>query len=98
MEITASKIAALLVALAYIVVAFGFGAPLKVLALFCLVLAVPLGLIWFPDECGGITGTVSRIHHTGNAWGRGCSRRLVSASRIPGDRVPRYSQCGQGLE
>ncbi len=64
MEITASKIAALLVALAYIVVAFGFGAPLKVLALFCLVLAVPLGLIWFPDECGGITGTVSRGYIT----------------------------------
>lgn len=58
MEITIGKILSLLVAAGYVVAAIvteGWGAIAV-----CVVLLVPLGLIWFPDECGSFTGFVGR--------------------------------------
>ena len=59
MEITISKIAAVVIAIGYaiaIVVNVGF----KIHATSALLLAVPLALIWFPEELGSYTGYVSR--------------------------------------
>ena len=59
MEITISKIVAVVIALGYaiaIVVNVGFTTH----ATSVLLLFVPLGLIWFPEELGSYTGYFSR--------------------------------------
>jgi len=59
MEITISKIVAVVIALGYaiaIVVNVGFTTH----ATSVLLLFVPLGLIWFPEELGSYTGYVGR--------------------------------------
>lgn len=59
MEITTSKIAAVLIAICY-AVAIVANAGFTKQAAGALLLLVPLGLIWFPEELGGYTGYVSR--------------------------------------
>lgn len=56
MEITIGKILSLVIATAYVLLAIptaGWGA-IQV----CIAVALPLVLIWFPDECGTFTGFV----------------------------------------
>ena len=59
----ASKIAAVLIAIAYLVITIidehGFNRGVMGLAT---VLLVPLALIWFPDEIGSATGSVGHGH------------------------------------
>jgi len=61
MQITIGKILGLLIALGY-VVAMIVQAGGITLTVFkgCMVLLLPLALIWFPDELGSLTGYVGR--------------------------------------
>lgn len=56
MQITRGKILSLVIAAAYVVAVIptaGWGA-IQV----CVMVALPLALIWFPEECGSFTGYV----------------------------------------
>ena len=55
MQITLGRILGLLIAIAYVLLAvasYGLTTGLKV----CVILLLPLALIWFPDELGSLTG------------------------------------------
>ena len=61
MQITIGKIIGLLIAIGYTVamIARAGGITLQVFK-GCVVLLLPLALIWFPDELGSLTGYVGR--------------------------------------
>ena len=56
MQITIGKIVALLIALGYVIamIVHAVGVTVDV-AKGCVALLLPLALIWFPDELGGVT-------------------------------------------
>ena len=51
-----AKILSLLIAIGYVVAAIMDAGPAGLFV--AIALTVPLGLIWFPDECGSMTGLV----------------------------------------
>jgi hypothetical protein len=59
MEITISKIAAVVIAVGY-AIAIVFNTGFTTQATGAVLLFVPLALIWFPEELGGYTGYFSR--------------------------------------
>jgi hypothetical protein len=63
MLLLASRILSLLVAIGYVVAAvIDAGGATAEMLLGCLVLLLPLALIWFPEEIGDATGFVGRGH------------------------------------
>ena len=56
----AGKIFAVAIALGYLLAVVVHERALAPVAPLAIVLLVPLGLIWFPEELGGFTGYVSR--------------------------------------
>jgi hypothetical protein len=61
MQITTSKIASLVVAAIYVVVAIiSEGGLTQQVGVLCLTLLIPLVLIWFPEELGAFTGLAGR--------------------------------------
>ena len=61
MQITIGKILGLLVAMGYAVAMIVHaGGVTEVVVKGCVVLLLPLALIWFPDELGSMTGYVGR--------------------------------------
>jgi hypothetical protein len=60
-EITVGKILSGIVAMIYTVIFIvAEGGPTTDIVKLWLVLAIPLTLIWFPDELGSITGSIGR--------------------------------------
>ncbi len=60
MEVTIGKLISIAVAITYVIAVFVAGAPLKAIGAICLALLLPVGLIWFPDEIGSISGYIGR--------------------------------------
>ena len=61
MQITIGKILALLIALGYVIAIIVHAGSITVEVIKgSIVLLLPLALIWFPDELGGMTGYVGR--------------------------------------
>jgi hypothetical protein len=61
MDITRGKLCALVVAFGYLVLAVATaGWDTKGMLAICATLLLPLALIWFPDQLGGMTGPVWR--------------------------------------
>src|ERR1700675_4643144 len=61
MQVTGSKIFALVIALGYIATAIAMsGWDIRGGAAICLMLSLPLAFIWFPDEIGAFTRLVAR--------------------------------------
>src|SRR6478672_1064689 len=62
----ASRIIAIVIAVCYLVAIAVHESAVSPIVPLAVVLLVPLGLIWFPEEVGGFTGYVSRGGYINN--------------------------------
>jgi hypothetical protein len=65
MQITRSKIAALVIALGYLaIVIAASGWDIEGVGIICLLLPLPMAFIWFPDEIAGFLNTFGKGGYT----------------------------------